>query len=216
MGKQAFAAAAAAMAIVTLSAASASADFFVGSPGGPDCIPFGCASSDPSYAVYQQVYDIGGDAQISQVVFPTTRGDYNPTGLDGLFYTSKVVGGLSTDPTVNRGAPLQFMILASGQPAWVYNPALGNLLLQVLNPYKYSFDGVGFPTAFATTGALTSSLYVFAGMSTGTVSDIGLYTRFNTVPEPATWAMLILGFFGLGSAVRVRNSGGRRQEVQHG
>ena len=95
---------------------------------------------------------------------------------------------------------------------FTYNPAMGN------SPRN------------AAVGALSNSGSAYLDTNSGggyfsrnyggTVDDdYGLVTGFNVatggVPEPATWALMLAGFGGLGAAMRLRRklSGVRRQLI---
>ena len=53
-----------------------------------------------------------------------------------------------------------------------------------------------------------SNLYRSRGAGAYTTSTNGLVTRFSTsaVPEPSTWALLLLGFFAIGTVMRSRKA----------
>ncbi len=72
-------------------------------------------------------------------------------------------------------------------------------------------DANGNQTGFTTNGRLTfnfgsaiDSVVLFAGGNSFEISDVGASA---TVPEPAAWAMMILGFGGVGALMRRRRPG---------
>jgi len=86
--------------------------------------------------------------------------------------------------------PKDFDIVITLTTPFFYNPALGNLLLDVRN------FGAGTTTSFdavLTTGDGVSRLYnQNVNGTTGSTDSLGLVTGFNIVPEPGT-AMLLVG-----------------------
>jgi hypothetical protein len=69
--------------------------------------------------------------------------------------------------------------------------------------------GSSLSTAYSTTCHCAEPIFFSGGgFASGPTIGIDIYTETLTplgpspVPEPATWAMLILGFFGLGHALR--------------
>ena len=142
-----------------------------------------------------------------------------------LSTTTMAVDGLSTTFATNVGAddtivfngslslssaftgpgagPKAFDIIITLTTPFNYNPALGNLLLDVRN-----FSG-GHTTQFDSQGTADSISRVFTntantGVNTPTadVADTeGLITQFNfgaAVPEPGTWSLLLTGIAAIG------------------
>lgn len=82
----------------------------------------------------------------------------------------------------------------------------------------FNMTGNGIPLSLSTPFTLTQD----AGNSVYRWEDIGIgtdraqliptsLTVVRTVPEPATWAMMLLGFFGLGAALRRCRAVSRRE-----
>ena len=93
-------------------------------------------------------------------------------------------------------------------------PRNGNLLLDFkFNNYRTPEEAVLFRSNTGNAGGLYSSMHDFGPLnvrarnsSDGFIGN-GLVTTFDTaaigpVPEPGTWAMMILGFGVIGSAMR--------------
>ena len=100
---------------------------------------------------------------------------------------------------------------------FIYNPTSGSLILDFLIPTTATVSGSGFGfLTFDTVNTLDDGIFSVVEISngaatTGTLSTAGAITSFRTetvaaVPEPSTWAMMILGFAGVGfMAYRRRN-----------
>jgi PEP-CTERM motif len=189
-------------------------------------IPFGSQSGGE---IYQQVYNaasFSGPMQISELTFYNSLfpgGTPNPGEYRiSLAVTQKPVGGLASLvslntsqttlvfdgllPSVSNGR-LDFLL----STAFQYDPSMGNLLLIV--------DTIDFGTS-------SSPLFLDTDQNNGTMSrrfsagpndasgnsNIGLVTGFNdglttAVPEPSTWAMMVLGFAGVGFVTYRRRKG---------
>jgi hypothetical protein len=194
---------------------AAAATVTIGGTGsGGNTIPFTSTFSSS----YQQVYSSAafGSAPIliSEITFYAAA-DLGATTLDGGTYTlslsetSASVGGLSANLAANVGS--NNAVVYSGlsefnyvlNTPYLYDPTAGNLLLYVTTENQTSGTG-GIASGI---DPLTSRAY--AGISSGTDST-GLETTFaftNAVPEPSTWAMMILGFAGIGfMAYRRKNN----------
>ena len=89
--------------------------------------------------------------------------------------------------------------------AFNYNPANGYLMLTVYNP-SLSGDGNLFLDVDANNPQTNGrfSAYPYQAFNQGLVT--GFNEQVSAVPEPSTWAMMILGFAGVGFvAYRRRN-----------
>ena len=88
----------------------------------------------------------------------------------------------------------------------MYDPSAGNLLLNV------NVGSITNNSSFAYLDVVTGSGLVSRNFGGAVSTDYGLVTGFNVatsaVPEPATWAMMLVGFAGLGFAgMRVSRKG---------
>ena len=69
-------------------------------------------------------------------------------------------------------------------------------------PYNFKFtfaDGI----AFTTSGQNGNYIETFTN---GPVASTGSYTLATAVPEPASWALMLVGFGGLGAVARRRKA----------
>jgi hypothetical protein len=89
------------------------------------------------------------------------------------------------------------------ETAYLYDPGQGDLVLDIFFPGQGKFGTMDY----IRTGTLMSTV---AG---GRVSAGGPVARFDVeaapptlVPEPAAWALMIVGFAGVGGVMRVRRS----------
>lgn len=220
----------AAGAFVALSAAvPAQASTTVGTqPGTSNCFPFSCfASLQGVGALYQQVYTsaaFSGTTAIDTLKFYSNSHALNPTmdsaSYDLAFYlTPKPVDGLSTDAAANRGTLLSnfgsFSFggalpseLTLNGSAFNYDPTMGNLLLQItVTGLTAAGTGGQASLSSASYTGLTSRLTVNAN-GAANLLPVGAVTTFmsSAVPEPATWAMMIIGFGLVGGVMRRRST----------
>jgi hypothetical protein len=198
--------------------APASAGVTVGTPTiGGLCVPFGCSYSGE----YQQVYGssaFSGPITINTVEFffpqygnPWT--DNTGSYTLAFYLTGQPVNGLSTNPASNETTLLSnFGTFTPGLSytfvgnTFTYDPALGNLLLDVISSGTPSdSNALAYSNA---SGDAMSNLYHPLGGGAFTTGTNGLVTQFSesAVPEPSTWALLILGFFAIGSVMRQRQT----------
>ena len=87
---------------------------------------------------------------------------------------------------------------------------LGSLVSGATRRFTY-FYGVSAsgqtPANLVAQGHAAGAQFIIAGSSNNSDGpDNSAFIGVASVPEPATWAMLILGFFGLGSALRRRRA----------
>jgi hypothetical protein len=191
-------------------------------PGNGNCYPFGCAGSGP---IYQQVYgaaNFSGPITISSITFFNTArpGGTPSTGAFtlSLSTTARAVNGLSLDFASNRGADALAVFsgnlpsLTGGQmrfdlsSAFIYDPLAGNLLLEANgNGFNVQEQLLFLDARNGTAGGVFSRTY---SSSDGRFDrNYGLVTGFNlpggpAVPEPTSWALMIVGFGMLGLAMR--------------
>jgi hypothetical protein len=205
-----------AVASMLLACAPASADttMIIGGPGNSvNYIPFG---SNGWLSEYQQVYaasDFTGPITIDDIVFyagPGTTGTNSSKYTISLSTTSAAVNGLNTELSMNIGSDVTTVYNNATLPAiqdgvltialstpFAYNPAAGNLLIDMKSQYAGTLGG-GFEFDSASGGVFSRA---YSGMTISPSNNSGLVTGFTVAaPEPSTWAMMILGFAGLGLA----------------
>ena len=147
----------------------------------------------------------------------TSFGDETGTPLSGTF-----ADNIGADvQTVFQGA-ISFAAPATGgfeyivnfSTPFLYDPSKGNLLLDVLLPNGTVVDGSGFFLAsYDNANTVNDGVYsvnsVFDGnAATGIANTAAAITQFTgtsvtaAIPEPATWAMMLVGFGMIGGAAR--------------
>jgi hypothetical protein len=171
----------------------------------PD-VPGWCSSCSGSYRVFD-TFNLGSASTITG----TTVAVYNaydfPTNIDVSIWT--VVGGLPGTQLFDANfTPAQFASTAPGAslttlvtldlPNWAL--ASGSYDISFYNPTGLAINGYT-----GGSGLLYQQGAGLHGDSAGFVLD---GTATSAVPEPSTWAMMILGFCGLGfMAYRRKQSG---------
>jgi hypothetical protein len=202
-----------ALAISTFIFSSGFADtLVVGTTSGGNCIPFGCFATSE----YQQVYSNSAFSSAITITGLTFFDTFNPggsfdSGTYQFFLSSggSTVGSLNSNLSSNIGAnnqlffsgtlsgPTGAQFTISGAPPFIYNPASGDLLLTILSNSN-STSVFGYVDS-ANTSQIERGLVDAFG--TEVDNGFGLVTQFNyiaSVPEASTWAMMLLGFAGIG------------------
>jgi hypothetical protein len=214
----------AAVAGMAAAATPSMADVIVGQPpdvGTGNCYPFGCPVSEwgPDY---QQIYassDFSGTIKVTNLEFFNTEFLNGGTPDAGTYTislstTSTPVDGLSSTFSDNLG--LNNTVVFTGSLSslsggvlhillskpFTYDPTQGNLLMDV---YSADANQPGTLLFLDTNGENGGNGGIFSrGYGAGNVeNNYGLVTGFSTgsaVPEPSTWAMVVLGFAGLAFA----------------
>jgi len=151
----------------------------------------------------------------------TSFGDESGTQLSGTF-----ADNIGADAVTVFSGPLSFAApigdgfeyVINFMQAFNYDPAMGNLLLDVTIPVGTSVSGPGFFLAsYDTANSVDDGVYsvnsVFdGGSATGFANTAGTITQFTgtaiggAVPEPASWAMMLGGFGLVGGAMRRRRT----------
>jgi hypothetical protein len=210
----------------------------IGVASSGNCYPFMCndsgSSNGPSIQ-YQQVYAAGAFPGPTTITSETFYSDFaqqfggTNTLLGGTYVfslstTAAPVNGLSGTLSANIGADntqvLSVTIASGGVPfgtsytfvnttAFVYDPAAGNLLLNIQvsdqdnvpNGSGNSYNDADY------SGAQTSRAYGFNGSDDAVDTDsVALVTTFNAestaVPEPSSLLMIVGGLLGFAGALR--------------
>jgi len=127
-------------------------------------------------------------------------------------------GALSLSTAATGAGPQPFDYTITFDNPFLYDPAMGSLILDFLIPTDATVSGNGFGfLTFDTVNTLDDGIYsvvdIFnGGATTGTQSTAGAITQFTSsqiaaVPEPATWAMMLFGFGAVGVSMRRRKAG---------
>jgi PEP-CTERM motif-containing protein len=178
-----------------------------------NCFPFGCSGRNGSIGTrYQQVYDsaqFSGSLLIDTISFFDTSfpgGNLNTgTYTLSLSTTSQPVNGLDLVTLDNNlgsdnqaftvsilgGGAVPSVLSFSGTP-FLYNPSVGNLLLDIrITDIAHSGNEAFFDARSGTAAGIFSRAHDFGDG----FEDFGLVTEFDgsAVPEPTTVGLLGLG-----------------------
>ena len=164
---------------------------------------------------------------ISEVMVRLTTTSLSANEASGLQPSTNFAANLGSGFTTVFSGPLTLTTAANGvnQPfdytinfstLFNYDPTMGNLLLDVFIPTSATVSGGGlgfltFDNANTLNDGVRSVVNIFDGGSpTGLLDTSAAITSFTTspiasgVPEPSTWAFMILGFGATGAAMRRR------------
>ena len=211
---------AAAVACCAAAAVSPAEALVIGTADTTNSYPFG--SSGAGY-YYQQIYSaasFAGPLSINLISFYNSLSPSTVTPLTDTFtlYLSTTNAAVSTFDTNAMSYPdATFTQVFTGtlgslvngrldialQTAFNYDPSKGNLVLTVKD-FDLGSGGNLFLDADKNVGVTNERIYAY-----GYDFNQGLVTGFNdavaSVPEPATWAMMIVGFGLVGGAIRRRS-----------
>lgn len=178
---------------------------------------------------YQQVYaasSFSGPITITGLQFEYNFGDFASTYVLSLSTSQNTVGNLSANFSANLGADnqlfysgawitpdLSFQGLFVGAPFY-YDPTAGDLLLNITHNSAFT-PGVtstvigSYNEDPVPVGPVSRNYAFDSTSSSGFTNDAGLKTIIHfesTVPEPATWGLIIGGFGLTGAVLRRRRA----------
>ncbi len=174
--------------------------------------PWTLTSTDSTFSVLRYVFNA-----------PVAFGDLTSLSADYIANLGGIAGGsprfaLVTDANNDSVADGQIVVLWGPAGSFV-DPTLGAAntgnLLALLDNGRYDLSGIGGSayTDRATALSLASGLSVlraslivdsFGGADRNFTVNAIAVEAVNAVPEPATWAMMVLGFGAVGGALRAR------------
>ena len=123
-------------------------------------------------------------------------------------------GALSLTTAATGTGPQPFDYTINFSNSFFYDPTAGSLILDFLIPTSATVSGSGFGfLTFDTVNSLDDGIFSVVDINdgaatSGTLSTAGAITSFQTasatgaVPEPATWAMMLVGFAAVGASIR--------------
>jgi hypothetical protein len=193
--------------------------------GGGSCAPFTCNLDNQPGFTLQQVYSqdvFSKPILIKELLFyayPLADPNILANGIFNisLSTTTAAVGGLSTTAFSDNLGANDKTVYSATLPAmtgneliiqlssnFLYNPKFGNLLMTVSSSNFSTTPTYGFFQIEQSPSAPFSRVGL-NGFGNIEAQDEGLitgfvYTPVFDVPEPSTWAMMLIGFAGLGYA----------------
>ncbi len=201
------------------------ANLTIGTPTTGNCLPFGCAFNDYANTRYQQVWTgsaFGGPVTITSLAFEFYAGGALPVGPTfeiSLSTTARAVNEID-DFAFDSNVGADDMVIHAGSivgnfdGTWLvfdgfsfdFDPSAGNLLMDM----DVAGAMIGYFTYFRSSEAASEFSRAHnmgaAFDNWGLVATFGIESASAAVPEPAAWAMMIIGFGLVGAASRRRAS----------
>lgn len=218
---------AAAFATATLMSAPAFASTTVGSLDNANCYPFQCNDSGSNVGQsfdYYEIYNgsaFSGPTSFSQISFQANPNfSQGPGVLNGSYNisfattTAALGSGFPVAPLANVATFFNGAlggnyagVFAINGTNYNYDPSNGNLVMHVVvNNQDNVANGTGNGYMWADyTGSSVSRAY---DNTHGNAAGVGaLVTTFGSgTPEPAAWALMLIGFGGIGAMLRHRRN----------
>jgi hypothetical protein len=171
----------------------------------PDTNTCAAGPCSPFTETLENVTIVLATTSIAPTTVDTTFADYLTTNVQTVFSGNLTV---STSETLTQpGGPKVFDITFPFTSGYAYNPAVGNLVLDLV----IASDTVT-PTLLdasnTTADEMVQSQY-FASASAATTGALSplvdvLEITTSPVPEPGTWALMLLGVGAVGAGLRAR------------
>lgn len=182
---------------LALSAAAASAAIVYPNIGteNPTTYTFTAASTGDLIAYFS-----GSSAGLDQRVGLLVNGV--STGVTGLDNQTTTVGQSLNFGRVTMGDTLTFFDAITGGPTWYSDRALNS---DTANHVYSTTAAAGQAFAGSPAGTFVGFEDLAASHADFDYNDNTFVFNVSAVPEPSTWAMMVIGFFGLGFMARRRN-----------
>jgi hypothetical protein len=173
---------------LAVSATAANATVTLGTAIGSSCSAVDCTAGTATATVTDNI-NIPNKVQFDD----TNTGTGSQTGWFNFFVTPSMLGTFTATAATNPASTLTLFELLTGGTS----STVGSTLVTSTPGTQLTYGGL-----------VAGQWYTFrytANMSTaGTIS--GNANFYPAVPEPATWGMMLLGFAGIGFAMRRRRS----------
>jgi hypothetical protein len=169
-----------------------------------------------SFGNFASVYDdfkLGSSAKITSVDFtgeyfnPSQPGDITKFTLNIFADNAGQPGGLVYTTSVGANAGETFLGDYGGNPTFTYSMATSFNAVAGHQYWVSVVPDLGFPPQWgwaSGTGGDGQAYQDFFGSRGQIANDLAFTLHGNAVPEPGTWALMILGFGMAGVALRRR------------
>lgn len=170
-------------------------------PGSQPIFTGGAIETGTNSNLYAQPFGSTGD-YYAVGPYPTSPGTIDLSSFGDITSMSFLWGSVDAYNTLEFLAADGTTVLATFTGNDVFNPATGDRTDPNTNPVV-TFSLTGTDVSAFTYLRLTSSQNAFE------IDNLAI----NPVPEPATWAMMLLGFGGIGLAMRRKRTTGRLAQI---
>jgi hypothetical protein len=159
-----------------------------------------CSSCNGNYRIFDAFY-LKSDTSIGSATFAVTSGYNFPSDVDVSIWTIGQLGTPDTQLFSQTFSPAQFVSVVNTQfdtslvtinlPYWALTA--GRYDISFYNP-----NGLAIPGYGGGLGGLYEEGYGFHNDSSAGFILNSAQATVSAVPEPSTWAMMLIGFAGLG------------------
>lgn len=151
---------------------------------------------------------VGFCSATAGIVLPTSEFSLSNGQSQTFDFANIDLRGFGVDTGITATAKLAFTLptdvgtVTGGGNAWYAT------LFGVVSGGQLTWTSIVPDPVSTKDGTFSVALQDLGGLTTNKVTDHVTIKVDSVVPEPATWAMMLLGFFGLGAMVRSRRNAG--------
>jgi len=163
---------------------------------------FALATSAQAATIFVGSWDVYNDAAESWDSVPPN----GPLAYTGQEAAALLFGGIASDYTIST---ISDQVSAINNSAWYDVIGFGGEIFAQDYSNKYLGQFYGPTSGFGSDNTGAASAFIRDNLEGAGAINFAFRNSTGTVPEPASWALLIIGFGLTGAAMRRRNSAAR-------